>query len=40
MPCALCTHELDERKRLRPADRICKVNDMGDDLNIRSNGRG
>lgn len=28
MPCASCTHELDERKTLSPADRACKVNDM------------
>lgn len=28
MPCVSCTHELEERKRLHPADRVCKVNDM------------
>lgn len=28
MPCASCTHELDERKTLHSADRTCKVNDM------------
>ena len=28
MPCATCTHELDERKHLRPADKGCKVKDM------------
>jgi hypothetical protein len=28
MPCASCTHELNERKDLPPADRVCKVNDM------------
>ncbi len=28
MPCASCTHELDERKRLRPTDKVCKINDM------------
>lgn len=28
MPCASHTHEPNERKRLHPADRVCKVNDM------------
>ena len=28
MPCASCTHELDERKRLPRADKVCKVSDM------------
>ena len=28
MPCGSCTYEPDERKRLHPADRVCKVNDM------------
>ena len=28
MPCASCTHELDERNRLPRADKACKVSDM------------
>ena len=28
MPCASCTHGLDERKRLPRADKACKVSDM------------
>jgi uncharacterized protein (DUF2126 family) len=28
MPCASHTHELDERKTLHPADKVCKVSYM------------
>ena len=28
MPCASCTRELDERKRLPRADKVCKFSDM------------
>jgi len=28
MPCASCTHELDERKTLHPADKVCKLSYM------------